>query len=52
MIATFLNQLVTDWMEALPRLFAVGAPILVLVIAIAAFVDARLPGRADRARTR
>lgn len=50
MIATFLNQLVAEGMEALPRLFIVGAPILALVIAVAAFADARMPWRADRAR--
>jgi hypothetical protein len=52
MIATFLDGLVTGLMQALPRLFVIGAPILALVIAVAAFVDARMPGRADRAQAR
>ena len=50
MIATFLNQLLTESVEALPRIFIVGAPILALVIAVAAFVDARMSGTDDHAR--
>lgn len=52
MIATFQNELVTELVRMLPRLFFVGAPVLALVIAVAAFVDARMPGSADRARAR
>jgi hypothetical protein len=52
MIATFLNELVTRLVDALPRFFIVGAPILALVIAVAAFVDARMPGSDDHARPR
>jgi len=52
MSATFLNELITVLVQMLPRLFIVGAPVLGLAIAVAAFVDARMPGGADRARTR
>jgi hypothetical protein len=52
MSATFLNELVTAVVQMLPRLFVVGAPVLALVIAMAALADARMPGGADRARTR
>lgn len=48
MIASFLNELITASVEALPRLFLLGAPLLVIGIVLAALLDAKLPGRTNR----
>ena len=42
MIAHFLNELLGTVVHALPRVFLFGAPVLLITIAIAALVDARL----------
>jgi hypothetical protein len=52
MIASFLNELIATVVQALPRIFLVGAPVLVVGIILAAIVDARLPARTDRSSQR
>ena len=48
MLASFMNELLATLVQALPRLFLVGAPILVIAIVLAALADTRLPGSTDR----
>ena len=43
MTAPLLEQILATVTQALPRLFLFGAPVLVVVMAIAAFLDARMP---------
>jgi hypothetical protein len=43
MIALYWNQLFETIVRALPAVFLVGAPILLVALALAAFVDARVP---------
>ena len=50
MIANFMNELAAALVQALPRVFLVGAPLLVIANAVAALLDARMPGRADPAQ--
>jgi hypothetical protein len=52
MIASLLNELIAALIASLPRVFRVGAPVLVTVIALAALVDARMPGHAGDTPTR
>jgi hypothetical protein len=52
MIASFLNELIATVVQALPRIFLVGAPVLVVGIILASIVDARLPARTDRSSQR
>lgn len=42
MTMLLLEQLLATVIQALPRLFLLGAPILVVVMAMAAFLDARM----------
>lgn len=48
MIASFLNELLATLVQALPRIFLVGAPVLLVAIVLAALVDAKRPGSTDR----
>ena len=41
-----LSQHLAALVRALPRMFQLGAPILLTVIALAALLDAKLPGTA------
>lgn len=43
MTTLLLQQILATVIQALPRLFLVGAPILLIVMAMAAFIDARSP---------
>lgn len=52
MIATFLNELFATVIGILPRLFLFGVPVLVIGIALAAFLDTRLPERARHESTK
>lgn len=47
MTTLLLQQILATVVHALPRLFLVGAPILLIVMAVAAFVDARSPWSTD-----
>ena len=42
-----LQAILATVTQALPRLFLFGAPILAIVVAIAAFLDTRIPWSAD-----
>ena len=44
MTTLILEQFLTTVTLALPRLFLLGAPILVIAAVIAAVIDTRLPG--------
>jgi len=48
MFSFFLDALLVTTVQALPRLFLLGAPLLFFAIVITAFADARLPGSANR----
>jgi hypothetical protein len=39
-----LSQLLAALVQALPRVFVLGAPILLTIIAIAALLDVKIPG--------
>ena len=52
MLATFLNELLATLVAALPRIFLLGAPVLVLGIVLAAIADTKLPEGAKRAPTK
>jgi hypothetical protein len=52
MLATFLNELLATLVAALPRIFLLGAPVLVLGIVLAAIADTKLPGEGKRASTK
>lgn len=43
MTTLVLQQLLAAAPEVLPRLFLFGAPILLIAMVVAAFIDARLP---------
>jgi hypothetical protein len=43
MTMLLLQQILAAVPEALPRLFLFGTPILLIAMAVAAFIDARLP---------
>jgi hypothetical protein len=43
MIAPLLNELLALLVRGLPRFFLLGAPFLAFAIALAAFVDTKLP---------
>jgi len=43
-----LSQFLAAVMQALPQVFLFGAPLLVAAFAIAALLDAKLPGKAER----
>jgi hypothetical protein len=48
MIATLLNDLLVTGVRLLPTLFLVGAPVLLLLIMLAAIIDTKIP-HVDRA---
>jgi hypothetical protein len=48
MLAAFLNDLFTSGVRVLPMLFLVGTPLLLLLIALAAILDAKIPHVARR----
>ena len=41
-----LSQLIAAVVQSLPRIFLLGAPVLLAAIGIAALLDARIPGNA------
>jgi hypothetical protein len=45
---SLLSQLTDTVVLALPRVFLLGAPILLTVIALAALIDAKIPGTVKR----
>ena len=49
MTVLFLQAILATVTQALPRLFLFGAPILLLLIALAAFFDAGTPWGPERA---
>jgi hypothetical protein len=48
MYASFLTELLAAFVATLPRIFLLGAPVLLVTIVLAAFADAHLPGSASR----
>ena len=45
MLASFLNQLLATLVTALPRIFLLGAPVLLVGILLAAIADTKLPDK-------
>lgn len=43
MTTLLLQQLLAAAPQALPRLFLFGAPVLLIALGVAAFIDARIP---------
>jgi hypothetical protein len=43
-----LSQLLAALVQVLPRMFVLGAPILLTIIAIAALLDVKIPGTVNR----
>jgi len=43
MTMLLLGQILAGAPTALPRLFLLGAPVLLIAMAVAAFIDARIP---------
>jgi len=43
MTTLILDQILAEAPAALPRLFLLGAPVLLIALAVAAFIDARIP---------
>jgi hypothetical protein len=43
MTMLLLQQILTGAPAALPRLFLFGAPVLLIALAVAAFIDTRIP---------
>jgi len=43
MTAPLFEQILATVTQALPRLFLIGAPVLVVLMAMAAFFDTRMP---------
>lgn len=47
-MSTLFSQLFTIIVKALPRMFLLGAPLLMAAVTIAALIDTRIPGKVKR----